>query len=540
MSNRSRSKKILTSINTKLFLSIGLATIIIFGVFSYVFIGQQQKQHMADSFREVSIFSELIARSTRFNMPIGNRECIHRMMRIIGNQIGVDQVRMFNKKGEIIFSTKDEEIGTFVDMNAESCNKCHMGEKPLRYLSESARIRMFDRDDYRVLARTTPIYNEPTCYTGSCHVHTKEEEILGTLDIGMSLAAVDNEIRESRLIFILFTMVAIASFAAILAFFLHRLVTNPVRQLVNGTQKVARGDLDTKIPVKTKDEIGQLAISFNQMLKDLRAANGEIQSWNIELEKKVEERTRKLTLARAKLIQSEKMASMGILASSVAHEINNPLQGILTYIKLMLKIISGESVDKKRLEDFKNYLQLMGDEIERCGDMVKNLLVFSKQTKLNIEEADINSIIKNSLVLVENKIKLHNISVQLELAEKLPKIYCDVKQIQQTLLALFINAGEAITGGGTIKINTREIDKTFVEIVIIDSGVGIPADKLKNIFDPFFTTKDSAKSTGLGLFVAYGIIKEHKGTIEAYSEVGKGTQFHIKLPVSGFSEVSPQ
>lgn len=540
MNKRGKGKRILTSINSKLFISIGLATIVIFGVFSVVFIGQHREQHMTDSFREISIFSELITRATRFNMPIGNRECIHRMMRIIGEQSGVEQVRMFNKKGQIIFSTRDAEIGTFVDMNAESCNKCHRGEKPLRYLSESARIRMFSRADYRVLAMTTPIYTEPTCYTGACHAHTKNEEILGTLDIGMSLAVVDNAIRESQLIFIIFTVVAIACFAVILAFFLHRLVTNPVKQLVYGTEKVARGDLDVEIPVKTKDEIGQLAISFNHMLKDLKTANQEIQSWNIELEKKVEERTRKLTLARAKLIQSEKMASMGILASSVAHEINNPLQGILTYIKLMLKVLSGEEVDKKRLDDFKNYLRSMGDEIERCGDMVKNLLVFSKQTKLSIQESDINSIIRNSLALVENKIKLHNIDVESELAEKLPRIFCDVKQIQQTLIALCINAVEAMSGGGTLKIVSREIDKDHVEIVIIDSGVGIPADKLKNIFDPFFTTKDSAKSTGLGLFVAYGIIKEHKGTIEAFSEEGKGTRFHIKLPVSGFSEASPQ
>jgi two-component system NtrC family sensor kinase len=540
MSKRDEKKRMLKSINSKLFISIGLATIIIFGVFSYLFIGQHKAQHIADSFREINIFSEIVTRATRFNMPIGNRECIHRMMRIIGNQSGVEQVRMFNKKGKIIFSTLEGEIGTFVDMNAESCNKCHLGEKTLQHLSQSARIRMFDRKGYRVLAMTTPIYNEPTCYTTPCHVHSKEDAILGTLDIGLSLERVDSEIRESQLIFILFTVITIICFALILAFFLHRLVTNPVKQLVNGTKKVAHGELDAEIPVRTKDEIGQLAVSFNHMIADLKKANQEIQSWSIGLEKKIEERTKKLYQARAKLIQSEKMASMGILASSVAHEINNPLQGILTYIKLMLKIISGEEVDRKRLDDFKNYLQLMGDEIERCGDMVKNLLVFSKQTKLNIQEADINGIIKNSLVLVDNKIKLQNVEVELDLQEKLPSIYCDIKQIQQTLIALLINAVEAMPDGGKVGINTRSLDRRDVEIAISDTGEGIPSEKLKNIFDPFFTTKDEAKSTGLGLFVAYGIIKEHKGTIEAHSEHGKGTQFHIKLPVSGFSEASPQ
>jgi signal transduction histidine kinase len=172
----------------------------------------------------------------------------------------------------------------------------------------------------------------------------------------------------------------------------------------------------------------------------------------------------------------------------------------------------------------------MGNEIERCGDMVKNLLVFSKQTKLNIQEANINNIINNSLQLVDNKIKLQNISVMLNLQEDIPLIYCDIKQIQQTLIALIINSLEAMAGEGTLRIETRVLEDRQVEILIADTGQGISEKNLKKIFDPFFTTKESSKSTGLGLFVAYGIIKEHKGTIKVESKVGKGTTFHIKLP----------
>lgn len=521
----------LKSINSKLFVSIGLATIVIFGTFSYIFISQEEKKHMGDSFREINIFSELITRATRFNMPIKNRECIHRMMGIIGNQAGIENVRMFNKDGKIIFSTNNEEVNKYVDRQAESCNKCHASENPLEHLPSSDRSRIYQAKGHRILAMVTPIYNEPTCYTAPCHVHPKELNVLGVLDIGMSLENMDNESKRNRLIFVVFTLIAILCFSLILAFFIHRLVTNPVKQLVKGTKKIARGNLDAEIPAKTKDEIGQLAIAFNYMIQDLKKANQEIQSWKIQLEKKVEERTEKLRMAREQLVQSEKMASMGVLTSSVAHEINNPLQGILTYIKLMLKIISGENIDQKRLEDFKNYLQLMGNEIERCGDMVKNLLVFSKQTKLNIQESAVNSIIKNSLLLVENKIKLQNIDVNLELQENLPRIYCDVKQIQQSLIAVIINSTEAMPKGGKISITSRNIDNKEIEITIADTGEGIPKENLKHIFDPFFTTKETAKSTGLGLFVAYGIIREHKGTIKVESKPGKGTVFHIRLPV---------
>ena len=260
----------------------------------------------------------------------------------------------------------------------------------------------------------------------------------------------------------------------------------------------------------------------------------EIQAWNIGLEKKLKEHIEKLNKTREQLIQSEKMASMGVLASSVAHEINNPLQGIFTYIKLMQKIISGkdEKIDQKQLANFENYLQLMGNEIERCGDMVKNLLVFSKQSKLEIREANANDIIRDCLKLLENKIRIQNIEIDMTLQEDILNIYCDIKQIEQTLIALLINSIEAMPGGGKISISTRSLNNRQVEITFADSGEGISKENLKNIFDPFFTTKDEAKSTGLGLFVAYGIIREHKGTIEVESELRKGTVFRINLPVS--------
>ena len=197
----------------------------------------------------------------------------------------------------------------------------------------------------------------------------------------------------------------------------------------------------------------------------------------------------------------------------------------------MLKIISGEDICEKRVGDFKNYLHLMGDEIERCGDMVKNLLVFSRQSKLDVQKSDVNTIIRNSLILLENKIRLQNIKVELGLQDTLPHILCDVKQIQQTLIALIINAIEAMPKGGNIKISTSSINNKSVEITIEDTGEGIPKENLKNIFDPFFTTKEAAKSTGLGLFVAYGIIQEHKGSIQVESKVAKGTTFRITLPL---------
>jgi two-component system NtrC family sensor kinase len=521
--------KTLKTINSKLIFT-GFVTVLIFGIFIYIFLNHQNQQLIAEVFRGASTLSDTVTRSTRYDMLLDNREGVHRMIETIGDHAGIEVVRIFNKEGKIMFSTNKNEMNNFVDKNAEACYICHALEKPLERISTLERSRIFQGKDHRILAMITPIYNEPDCYNAACHAHSKEQRVLGVLDIGMSLVDVDNDLKRNRLIFIVFTLVAIICVSLILAVFLHKLVTKPVKQLVSATKKVAMGNLNVELPVKSNDEIGHLAISFNRMTQDLKKANQEIQSWNIELEKKVEERTRKLRMTREQLIQSEKMASMGVLASSVAHEINNPLQGILTYIKLILKIISGGEINQERLSEFKNYLNLMGNEIQRCGDMVNNLLVFSRQSKINIQEADVNNIIRNSLVLLENKIKLQNIEVVLELKEGIPSIFCDYKQIQQTLMALLINSIEAMPGGGTIEIATQSPDNKKVEITVTDTGEGISKENLKNIFDPFFTTKEASKSTGLGLFVAYGIIQEHKGTIEAKSEVGKGATFHITLP----------
>ncbi len=512
----------LKSINSKLILLIILTTIVIFSIFSYIFLSHQNNQLISEVFRGASIFSDTVARSTRYDMLLDNRQGVHRMIDTIGNQKGINVVRMY--------STNKKEMNTFVDKNAEACYICHAKEKPLERLTTLERSRIFQSKNQRTLAMITPIYNEPDCHTASCHTHKKGQRVLGVLDIGMSLEEVDNDLKRNQLLFIFFTVIAIFCLAVILTLFLQKLVMKPVKLLVGATQKVAAGNLDAEITVLQRDELGYLAISFNHMLFDLKMAYEEIQSWNIELEKKVEERTQKLRTAREQLIQSEKMGSLGVLASSVAHEINNPLQGILTYIKLMQKILNKNGKDEKQKKKFEQYLTTMGNEIERLGDMVKNLLVFSKQSKLDIQKADINGVIRNSLVLLENKIRLQNIQVPLKLQENLPHIYCDVKQIQQTLIALIINALEAMPGGGKISINTFTQKHGEVVIKISDTGEGISNENLKKIFDPFFTTKETAKSTGLGLFVAYGIIKDHKGNIKVESEKEKGTTFIITLP----------
>lgn len=523
----------LKSLNSKIYILIGLTIIILFGFFSYIFLTHQKDVQIENSFKEASMISEIISKATSFNMPLGNRNCVLRIMNIIGSQDAISYVRMVNDKGITSFSSEKGDIGKGVSKKNESCIICHVPGKDEINMKHSHSFRIYQSSGEDVLGLMTPIYNSPNCYNSSlCHIHSQDTQKLGILDVRMSLSGVRKELRRSFFTFTIFLILVLVCFVIVTAVIISRFITSPVKQLVDGTKKVADGDLNVNIKVRTKDEIGQLAVAFNQMITDLKIANEEIQSWSIRLEKKIEERTKKLYFARAKLIQSEKMASMGVLASSVAHEINNPLQGILTYIKLMLRILKGGKPSDKNLIDFEEYLKLMGTEIERCGDMVKNLLVFSKQSKLEIREEDINSIIDNAIKLIENKVKLHNIQVVTELDKDLPKLNCDRKQIQQSLIALMINSIEAMKKGGEISLKTYLFDQEYIMVSITDTGKGISKENIHNIFDPFYTTKESAKNTGLGLFVVYGIIKEHNGNIEVKSEPDEGTEFLIKLRIS--------
>jgi len=525
------------SLNSKVYFSIGTAMVILFGLFAFIFINHQKRTQLENSFDEASMISEIITKAVNYNMPRGNRPCVIRIMGIIGGQEQISHVRMVNDRGIVTFSSRTNEIGEPVSKTSESCIICHRNDNTEMNLKTPPSFRIYESDGEEVLGLMTPVYNQPDCYTSSkCHVHNASKRKLGILDVRMSISVIKSEIQNSILIFILFLITVILFFILIMAFIISKFVTSPVKQLVSGTEKVAHGDLDVDIKVSSRDEIGQLADSFNRMIIDLKVANEEIRTWSTRMEKKIEERTKKLYLTRAKLIQSEKMASMGVLASSVAHEINNPLQGILTYIKLMLKVIRSGPPTEENVTEFEEYLGMMGTEIERCGDMVKNLLVFSKQSKLEIRDEDINQIIDNALKLIDNKIRLQNIQIKTELNRNIPLLKCDKQQIQQSLIALLINACEAMGENGEIVIKTSQFDHQYILIVLADTGSGIREENLHNIFDPFYSTKESSKNTGLGLFVVYGIIKEHGGTIEVKSKLGEGTEFLIKMPISSKTE----
>jgi len=232
------------------------------------------------------------------------------------------------------------------------------------------------------------------------------------------------------------------------------------------------------------------------------------------------------------LMQQDKLASLGKLAATIAHEINNPLATVLTYIRLMIKLISRNRFSPERLEDISRYLATMESETARCGDIVKNLLAFSRQSKITISSHSIADIIDRALILIAHDLKIKEIQLKKSIESNIPKVQGDFRQIQQVLLGLMYNASEAMQKGGTLTVtaNRSVAAEGFLEVVISDTGCGISEEDMENIFEPFFTTKEEGKGVGLGLAVAYGIITQHNGTIIVESELDKGSMFKIRLP----------
>jgi PAS domain S-box-containing protein len=237
--------------------------------------------------------------------------------------------------------------------------------------------------------------------------------------------------------------------------------------------------------------------------------------------------------AQEQIVQSEKLASLGKLAATIAHEINNPLAAVLTYIRLMIKLKDRDKFSPERLEDISRYLVTMESETARCGEIVKNLLAFSRQSKITIKSRSIIDIIDRTLNLIAHDLEMKGIQMRKNIAPDLPDVQCDFHQIQQALLNLIYNASDAMLDGGTLTVsaNIKAGSERFLDIMVSDTGCGITEEDKEKIFDPFFTTKAEGKGVGLGLSVVYGIITRHSGTIDVESKPGKGSAFTVSLPV---------
>ncbi len=354
---------------------------------------------------------------------------------------------------------------------------------------------------------------------------------LSTKNIALQSAALT---RDNILLML---VVSAISLVIIIYIFALRLI-NPINELIRGTFIIAQGNLDFRVPVKFADEIGDLTISFNQMTDRLKMANEQIKGYSQTLEQRVEERTKQLKDAQAQTLQSAKMAAVGQLGAGIAHELNNPLGGILGYAQFILEKFKRPEFGIEDLKACQRYIESIEREAARCKGIVENLLKFSrKPISTKPEPVDIAKAIEETLSIIGHQLKLKNINVIKDLKPDLYKVMGMVNQLQQVFTNLILNAQQAMSDGGELRISAENITDekakatSYVKIEFADTGCGIPKENLQRIFDPFFTTKQKERGTGLGLTVSYQIIQDHEGIISVDSRVGKGSIFTVVLPV---------
>ncbi|MFN3134741.1 MAG: ATP-binding protein [Candidatus Kryptonium sp.] len=524
--------KIFQSLAFKLFILIFILVLGVSIVFSALIIRWQTKQFLHISTENAIKTSDLIKRATHYSMLHNRREDIYQIINMLGKQPGIKVIRIYNKRGEITFSTIPDEVGKVIPMEGEACNVCHRNGKIEIPAEASQLTRIFHTEDdrYEILGAINPIRNEESCYNADCHAHKKEQTILGVFDVMISLKDMHRNIERLSKIQYVSGLVMFFVISFFVLVFIWKFVNTPLKKLTYGTTEIMNGNLDFKLDLKSKDEIGLLAESFNKMTEKLKQAHEELTNWAKVLEQKVNEKTAELQRAHAYMVQIEKMASLGKLAATVAHELNNPLEGILTYAKLLRRRLHNGWISEEEKNEILNEISIIIDETSRCGNIVKNLLLFSKQKVGEFKDEDICQVIKRSVALISHHLQMNNIKLELNIPENPVFVFCDAQQIEQMLLAMEINSIEAMPDGGTLRIELNEIDSDKIQIKVSDTGVGIPEDILPHIFEPFFTTKKEGKGTGLGLAVTYGIVERHNGTINVESKVNQGTTFTITLP----------
>jgi len=531
--DRGRWQRLTHSLSAKLISLLLLVMVGIFGLLGYLNIHLHRQHLEATTLTSAERVSDVIRRSTTYYMLRNDREGMYHAIATMADEPGIVRVRIFDREGRISYSSDTAEIGHSVDQGAEACYGCHAQSQPLARLNRPDRFRIYrDSKGQRVLGVITPIENQPGCSNAECHAHPAGQQVLGVLDANLSLAKADAQLAQTSRRMLIYTLIALIDISLLTWFFVWRLVGQPLKRLNYGTKELADGNLGYQLEVDSTDEAGELATSFNRMSLQLRAANEEIVAWAKTLEDRVDQKTRELKRAHEHVLLVEKMATIGKMAAVVAHEINNPLSGILTYAKLIRKWIErGESQTTKR-GDAEQCLNLIADESRRCGELVKNLLSFSRTAPVNRQSTDLNAVLERSIRLVAPQMEMKGVEVHADLPQGLPRVQCDPGQIEQVVLALSMNALDAMPRGGNLWISTRAQQKTGEMIIQVrDDGSGIPTEILPHIFEPFLTTKESGKSVGLGLAVSHNIVERHSGRIEVQSELGKGTVFTVTLPL---------
>lgn len=474
------------------------------------------------------------------SMLENDKSALRNTLDIINTLPGIDEVNMYDRDENLVYSSfAADSSSTHSDPN---CISCHPNirsmfpskEKSYKIIDVNSDCEMNVNDNRsRHLLIKSPILNERSCFTSSCHAHKESDTLLGSLVIKIPLEAQDAAIEKSSTEFFFLAILATLLLVTFLLFFTRRKIKDPLNALIKVSIAVANGDKSTRVEIKPNqlDDMRMVSEAFNDMLDNLHTATTELENWSQQLEYKVQKKSEELGVAQHELMHVERLASLGKLSSSVAHEINNPLSGILIYTKLLYKQLSNPESYISKKDTMLKHLKLIENETKRCGDIVKGLLDFSRKDQNDFEPKHLHEILRETYELMTHPIKIANIRFLTDFTAISDLIYCSPNQVKQACMALLVNASEAVLENGEIVIRTKNRDEDTITFEITDNGLGIAEEDIEHIFEPFFSTKQNASGIGLGLSIVHGIVQNHKGKIQVKSELGNGTTISVTLPL---------
>jgi two-component system NtrC family sensor kinase len=528
-----------SSIYSRVVYIITTSSVILFVLFGFIFRTVYEQNLNTVIRQNGNNIGSIVEGSLYHSMLENNKSTLQGTLDVINTMSGIDEVNMYNDKDSLVYSSFTSDTVTHSNPD---CLSCHANlrsmfpvkEKSYRIININSECSMNQNDNsHRHLLIRSPILNEKSCWTSECHAHNESDEVLGSLVIKLPLYDLDNAVQKSSSRFYLLATLSTLLLVSVLIFFTRRQIKNPLNDIIKASVAVSNGNKNTRLEIKPNqlNDMRMVSYAFNDMLDNLQKATEELQNWSQQLEYKVQKKSEELGAAQNELIHIERIASLGKLSSSVAHEINNPLSGILVYTKLIHKQLSSPDLDATKKEAILKHLKLIENETKRCGEIVKGLLDFSRKDQEDFESKHLHKILQETYELMTHPIRIANIGLHIELGARSDLIFCSPNQIKQACVALLVNASEAVLENGEILISTSNPDSETVKIDISDNGIGIPEDDIPHIFQPFFSTKHDTSGIGLGLAIVHGIVKSHSGRIDVKSELGKGTTISITLPI---------
>ncbi|MFC1553611.1 sensor histidine kinase [candidate division KSB1 bacterium] len=492
-------KNRLAKVNIGIKLTVLSAIALLVAIAALLYISKKEHYKDAIVLNRISTtnLSQSLGQILRYSMLGDRPEEIADAILSLSKSEEVQNVYLAKHSGEIVYSAPDSNNRNIVGLDDKKCSCCHIQneDSPLTYPDPE---KLYINDKENDLAYSiVPIYTAEECYESDCHAHDPDEIVLGAIEIVISTDYISEALDRSDAKILIYSLLIAAFVALVLMFFRRKWIVRPIRDLITGTKLVANGDLDHNIP-QEEGEFGELATAFNVMQDKLKSTQKQ-------------------------LIMTGKLVSMGKLASGVAHEINNPLTGILAFTEGLLE---EADPDDPNIKDY----EIIKRETLRCRTIVKDLLDFTRQNEPDLSSIDINDVIHRTIELLKKQAKFANININMNIEENTPEVLADAGQLQQVILNLMINSAEAMPDGGNIEVRTYYgKNNDSINIKVKDNGKGIPELDMERIFEPFFSTKNG-KTNGLGLAICWDVIKMHKGDIKVHSKIGEGTEIDIVLP----------